>query len=313
LPAIREGAERVLATRVSSDRAQALAQYAAAKDMTGNLARGEALFNKHCAACHRLEGLGHAVGPDLAGLSDRSFDAILVAVLDPNRAVEDKFLEYVAVLADGRIQRGILTTESSNSITLLAQEAKETPVLRSDLELLSSTGKSLMPEGVEKDISPQDMADLILFVQSVEGQPKSFPGNEPRVAHVRDDGSIRLLATECRIYGPSVVFEDLYRNLGFWASPQDRAVWDIQVPQAGPYRVVLDYACDDATAGNRFMLTVADQTLSGRVEGSGGWDNYRRMTAGQITLPAGPARLTFRSDGPIEQYLIDLREIVLDP
>ena len=49
------------------------------------------------------------------------------------------------------------------------------------------------------------------------------------------------------------------------------------------------------------------------MEGTAGWDNYRRQTVGELKLPAGPVRLTFRSDGPIDEYLLDLRGIVLDP
>jgi putative heme-binding domain-containing protein len=313
LPDIRETAEKLLQASASGSRAEVLEQFAAARELQGQAARGRPLFTKHCANCHRLEEAGHAVGPDLTALSDRSVDALMVAILDPNRAVEDKFLEYLAVTNDGLIQRGMLASESSNSITLVAQEAKQFSLLRAALESLSTTGKSMMPEGIEKEISPQDLADLLAYVRSVEGQPKSFPGNEPKTPHVRDDGSLRLLATDCRIYGPFVVFEPLYRNLGYWGSPHDRAVWDMQVPKAGRYRVVVDYACQDGTAGNRFLVEVAGQTLSGEVRGTGTWNQYRRMTAGEVSLPEGAASLTFRSDGAINGFLLDLREIVLAP
>jgi hypothetical protein len=170
-----------------------------------------------------------------------------------------------------------------------------------------------MPEGLEKELSPQDLADLIAYVASIEGAPKTFAGNEPKLPHVRDDGSIRLLATDCRIYGPTLVFEPLYRNLGFWGSPDDRAVWDLEVPAAGEYRVVLDYACHDDTAGNRVVVEAAGQTVSGKIAGTGVWDQYRRKTLGELKLPAGSVRLTIRADGPLQGYLMDLREIVLDP
>ncbi|GIW93505.1 MAG: hypothetical protein KatS3mg110_1546 [Pirellulaceae bacterium] len=290
-----------------------VAQYAAVKTLPSDPRRGRQLFAKHCASCHQLEGTGHRVGPDLVALSDKSIDALLVAVLDPNRAVEDKYREYLAVLVDGRQMRGILASESDHSITLLAQEGKSYELLRSELETLAATGKSLMPEGVENDIPPQDMADLIAYVRSVEGPPKSFPGNTPRLAHVRDDGSIRLAATDCRIYGPTLVFEELYRNLGYWGSSEDRAVWELDVPRDGTYRVVLDYACHNDTAGNRFHIEVAGQVVIGTVEGTGTWDNYRRKTVGKVQLPQGRCQLEVRSDGPIQGYLMDLREIVLDP
>jgi putative heme-binding domain-containing protein len=310
---LRERAEKLLAANRPTDRQEVIKSFAAAKEMPKDETHGRKLFEKHCAVCHKLENVGHSVGADLSALSDRSFESLSVAMLDPNKAVEDKFLEYIGVLQDGRQQRGMLASESTSSITLVGQEAKQFDVLRSEIESLAATGKSLMPEGLEKDISMQDFADLIGFLQKLEGEYKKFPGNEPAVPEIRDDGSIRLLATNCRIFGPTVVFEDLYRNLGFWSSTDDRAVWDVNVPKEAVYRVALDYACDDGCAGNRFVITVADQTISGRVEGTAGWDNYRRMTVADVKLPAGPVRLTIRSDGAIDQYLFDLRGLVLNP
>jgi len=75
----------------------------------------------------------------------------------------------------------------------------------------------------------------------------------------------------------------------------------------------IEYACDDSTAGNRWRLSVAQQTLTGAVEGTGGWDNYRSVTVGEIDLPAGPSELVFRSDGNIRSSLLDLRSIRLTP
>ncbi len=310
---VRRQAERLLTPSGTPDRQQVLERYAEVKTFKADRDRGKALFVKHCAACHRLDEVGYAVGPDLAALSDKSLDALLIAVLDPNRAVEDKYREYVAVLEDGRQVRGVLVSESAQSVTLLAQEGRAIELLRRQLEMLVATGKSLMPEGVENDISVQEMADLFAYIRSVEGTPKSFPGNRPRLAHVRDDGSIRLAATDCRIYGPTLVFEELYRNLGYWGSTEDRAVWDIDVPRAGIYRVVLDYACHNDTSGNRFRIEIADQVLVGSVEGTGTWDQYRRTTVGKVELAPGRCQLVIRAEGPLQGYLMDLREIVLDP
>jgi len=312
-PDLRERAEKLLAVTEATDRQEVLRQFAAAKQLEKNEVHGKVLFEKHCAVCHKLQNVGHSVGADLSALSDRSFESLSVAILDPNKAVEDKYLEYIVVLQDGRQQRGMLASESTNSITLVGQEAKEFAVLRSEIDSITATGKSLMPDGLEKDISVQDFADLVAFLQKLEGEPKSFPGNEPSLPEIRDDGSIRLLATNCRIYGPTVVYEDLYRNLGFWSSTDDRAVWDVDVPKEATYKVIIDYACDDASAGNRCVVNAADQSLSAVVEGTAGWDNYRRMTVGEIKLPKGPVRLTVRSDGAINEYLFDLRGIVLDP
>src|SRR5690606_31425740 len=121
----------------------------------------------------------HPVGPDLAALTNRSPEALLIAVLDPNRAVEDKFVNYVAITNDGRQFTGILREETSGSLTLEGPDGKKHVILRKDLEVLAATGKSLMPEGMEKDLSPTDLADVLAYLGGIGPPPKSFPGNRP--------------------------------------------------------------------------------------------------------------------------------------
>lgn len=148
-----------------ADLAGLLAEYRLAAK-SGHAARGRKLFTRHCAACHRLAGMGHSVGPDLAALTDRSPEAILVAMFDPNRAVDQRYLSYTAVTQDGRIHQGLLVEETSTSVTLRAAEGKDTVLLRSDLESLTSSGKSLMPEGLERGLPPAEAADLVAWVAS---------------------------------------------------------------------------------------------------------------------------------------------------
>jgi putative heme-binding domain-containing protein len=260
-----------------------------------------------------LENDGYAAGSDLTALTNTAPEALLIAILDPNRAVEDKFIDYIAVTNDGRQFNGILREEAGASITLAAADGKTQTILRNDLETLAATGKSLMPEGMERDLTDEDLADVIAYVRSVGSPPKSFPGNNPEAVRVSINGRLQCLATNCRIYGPTLVFEEKYGNLGYWQSEEDRAVWTLQPPQAGRYRVSLDYACPDDAAGDAFLLEVAGQTLTGRVESTGSWDDYRSKSIGEIELPQGASELQIRSAGPIRSALIDLREIRLTP
>ena len=128
--------------------------------------RGKEIFSKSCANCHRLNALGHAVGPDLAALKDRSSQAILIAVLDPNRAVENKYLNYAVETEDGLIFTGMLADETTATITLRGPENKEKQILRNEIETLTATGKSIMPEGMEKDLTPANLADVIAYLQA---------------------------------------------------------------------------------------------------------------------------------------------------
>ncbi len=165
---IRERATHVFAGAIDENRAKVVAQFQGVSNLAGDVSLGKAMFEKRCAVCHQLGGVGHAVGPDLAALSDNSPASLLVAVLDPNRAIEAKFHTYLAITDDGLSYTGILTNETGNSITLLGQEAKQQVVLRANLETLTSTGKSLMPEGLEKELTEQDLANVFAFVRAAK-------------------------------------------------------------------------------------------------------------------------------------------------
>jgi putative heme-binding domain-containing protein len=148
--AIRELAESSLQTTDSSNRGTIVAEYLRTMPAEGQTAAGRELFAKRCAQCHKLGELGHAVGPDLAALTDKSVTALVTAVLDPNRAVEAKFLQFGVETTTGQVHTGLLSAESANSLSLLAAEAKTVSLLRSEIEDLWSVNKSLMPEGLEK-------------------------------------------------------------------------------------------------------------------------------------------------------------------
>jgi hypothetical protein len=200
-----------------------------------------------------------------------------------------------------------------------------------------------MPEGLEKDLSPQDLADVIAHVAAQGPPPKQFPGNKPIAVAPAADGSLALLATNCRIYGKTLVLEDKFTNLGYWSSQDDRAEWTIEISKAGLYAVEMEYACADSSSGDRFVLEVqggaiddgkagsgkrgdghtddgktresraAESRLAGKVAGTGTWDDYRRLAIGRLELRAGPQTLTFQAEGQIRNSLIDLRALRLVP
>ncbi|MCP4510688.1 MAG: c-type cytochrome [Fuerstiella sp.] len=123
------------------------------------------LFKKLCINCHKVRDEGHEVGPNLASITNKATDAMLTSILDPNVAVESKYFSYVVVTKNGRSFNGLLASETGTSITLLAAEGKRQSILRSDIDELQASTKSLMPDGLEKDLKPQDLADVIRFVR----------------------------------------------------------------------------------------------------------------------------------------------------
>jgi putative heme-binding domain-containing protein len=148
----------------SGSRKDVMDRYRAALSSPGDPSKGEAVFRRVCASCHKLGGFGSEVGPDLAALDDRSPEALLTAVLDPSRAFESKYIEYTVQLADGRVKTGMIASETASSLTLRRQQGEQDEILRADVEAMTSSGKSLMPEGLEKDLTPREFADLVSYL-----------------------------------------------------------------------------------------------------------------------------------------------------
>jgi putative membrane-bound dehydrogenase-like protein len=223
--ALRKRAATLLAGAVSTDRHKVVDSYRPALKLTGDAGRGQAVFKRTCAACHKLGGIGQEVGPDLAALRDKSGEALLIAILDPNQAVEARYISYLATTKNGLTYTGLLASETGNSITLIGADGKKHDILRSELEDLVSTGKSTMPEGLEKDINVNEMGDLLAFLRAHAPQPKrkalegdrmkrGFPGAGKGV-----------------IYGPTMVLEKHY---GLQFGHGSAAVEDPHSPTPGP-------------------------------------------------------------------------------
>ena len=165
-------AAKALSNQLTENRQKVLADYSSVLELNGDNARGSEIFKKSCAACHKYRGQGNQLGANLATLQDRSTKALLTAILDPNLAVEGKFRSYTAILKDGRILSGMIIEESSSNITLVASNGISQTLLRNDIDEFKSSGLSFMPEGVEKDLKPQDVADVIAFLQLNPGLTK---------------------------------------------------------------------------------------------------------------------------------------------
>jgi len=134
-------------------------------DLPADADRGRAVFQKVCASCHRLGEIGHDVGPDLrAALGNKTAEALLIDILDPNREIDSRYVVYQATTRSGRLFTGILAVDTAASITLRRAEQAEDTILRSQLESLTATTVSLMPDEIEKLLSKQEMADVILFL-----------------------------------------------------------------------------------------------------------------------------------------------------
>ena len=165
-PTIRERADSLLKSSLPAARKGVLEQYQMALVIEGDAKRGQEVFKKNCATCHKVAGIGLDVGPDIADTRTKTESALLVDILSPNQAIDNNYINYVVTTKSGRTLTGLLAAETASSITLKRAEGQGDVVLRQDIDQIESTGISLMPEGLEKTIPVQDMADLLRFLKN---------------------------------------------------------------------------------------------------------------------------------------------------
>ncbi len=165
---VKSRASKLMQAAGSKRRGDVVDSYREALNLEGEVGRGKALFQKHCSGCHKVEGLGHEIGPNLATMKSRGAETILVNVLDPNREVNPQYLNYVLLTVDGRTITGMIAAESATGVTLRRAESEADTVLRIDIEQLKSTGLSIMPEGMEDAIDKQALADVIAYLMQVK-------------------------------------------------------------------------------------------------------------------------------------------------
>ncbi|HEX6960545.1 MAG TPA: c-type cytochrome, partial [Lacipirellula sp.] len=187
---------------ISEDRQYVLDELADVARDAGDAVSGKAVFTKNCAICHKLRGEGASVGPDLSGMAVHGKDQLLVHILDPNRDVEGNFVTYTALTADGLVISGMLAGESRTSIELVDAEGKRHAVLREDIEELTRSDASLMPEGFEKQLSREQLADLLAYITDTGG---FMPLDITRVATVSSHGGM-FYSRESR--AERLVFDD---------------------------------------------------------------------------------------------------------
>lgn len=154
------------------DREKVIADLLAEVEKKGEPLAGKEIFKKQCAKCHMHSGEGQRIGPDLTGMAVHPKHELLIHILDPSRSVEGNFRVYTVVLDDGRVLSGMLAGESKTAIEIIDTEAKRHAIAREDIDEIVGSKKSLMPEGFEKQVKPEELRDLLEFLTT---RGKFFP------------------------------------------------------------------------------------------------------------------------------------------
>jgi putative heme-binding domain-containing protein len=163
-PALAERIAKLIGDGSSSNRKEVIAKYASVMTMTGDATRGAKAYETACMVCHKFADKGNDVGPHLGTIKAWTVEQLVTNILDPNREVSPNFALYLVETNDGRTLSGLITSETAGNLTLKRADGGMDTVLRSEIKSLTSPGISLMPEGLEAAITPQQMADLIAYL-----------------------------------------------------------------------------------------------------------------------------------------------------
>jgi putative heme-binding domain-containing protein len=139
----------------------------------GNAERGWAVYRKVCGQCHKLHGEGQEVGPDLTGNGRSSFDQLLSNVFDLSLVIGAAYQASTVITTDGRVLTGLVVEDGPRRVVLKLQGGKTETIARDRIDAMQRGKLSLMPEGLEQQFTPQELADL--FALLTLDRPPSDP------------------------------------------------------------------------------------------------------------------------------------------
>jgi putative heme-binding domain-containing protein len=170
-PDVRETAQPLLARLSDREREQEV-YLTDLVDRTlqsaGNPDRGREVFFSQkvgCYGCHKLEGKGGSVGPDLSLIGRfRDPRALLEAVVFPSSTIVPEFRAFTIVTRDGKTQTGMIVSETGDALFLRTSQLAEIRISRKDVDDIVPSKISIMPQGLEKTMTDQEFADLLEFL-----------------------------------------------------------------------------------------------------------------------------------------------------
>jgi putative heme-binding domain-containing protein len=143
----------------------------------GDPRAGQAVFNRLCGECHKIYGQGQDVGPDITADGRNDFDQLLSNVFDPTLVIGPGYQATTVATTDGRVLTGLLVENGKDRVILKLQGGKLDTIPRDLVEQVKTADVSLMPDEIEKQLSPQEIADLFAFL--CLDKPPSDPTAKP--------------------------------------------------------------------------------------------------------------------------------------
>lgn len=139
------------------------------KSISGaNVNKGKEIFIKTCGPCHKMYGEGGDIGPDLTGSNRSNMDYILGNVMDPSGEIQDDYKMVVITTRDGRTYAGNVSAENDRQVTMRIVGKEPVVILRSSIQSRETTPSSMMPPGLFKSLSDEDVLALAAFLRNMK-------------------------------------------------------------------------------------------------------------------------------------------------
>jgi putative heme-binding domain-containing protein len=141
--------------------------------LKGDVSRGRELFftnsTVQCKSCHRVGREGSTLGPDLSAIGKKLDRArILESILEPSKSIEPQYVQYLVETKDGKIYTGLLAEKSATQVVLKHQGDKETRIPADKVAVLAPQRNSIMPELLLRDLTAEQVADLLAYLESLK-------------------------------------------------------------------------------------------------------------------------------------------------
>ena len=134
----------------------------------GNVRRGQKVFHSAkaaCAACHAIGYLGGRVGPDLTRIARiRNQRDLLESIIFPSASLVQNYEPVTVMTVDGKVHNGLIQRETDQELVLATGPDKEQRIATSEIEEIKRSKVSVMPAGLDKQLTPQQLADLVKFL-----------------------------------------------------------------------------------------------------------------------------------------------------
>ncbi|HEV3166816.1 MAG TPA: c-type cytochrome, partial [Isosphaeraceae bacterium] len=169
----------------------------------GNADKGREVFfrsgTNSCASCHRVQGRGQWVGPDLSTIGTKyGKDELLRSILNPSAAIGYNFQAYIVALNDGRVLTGLPLEQSNDRLVLKLADGQRMSLKSTDIEDKKVSEVSLMPEGLAETLSDGDLVDLLAFLSTLK-QPVSIVGQYHVAGPIEEHDAARVASSGGRI------------------------------------------------------------------------------------------------------------------